>query len=433
MNKKYIKEDFLGSMHRLYPQEKNKIRTITFQVTDNCNLACTYCYQHNKKNHIMNIEIAKSFIDIILANNNEYINLNNTDGVILDFIGGEPLLAIDTIEQIVEYFLSQMIELDHPWQNKIRFSICSNGVLYFSEKFQTFLKKYNDLLSFSISIDGNKELHDSCRIFPDGNGSYDIAIAAVNHYRKNYDNFIGSKMTLAPNNIQYTFQAVKSLIENGYTDINLNCIFEEGWNYKDATILYYELKKISEYLFKNNLQDKIYLSIFNEQFFMPMPEENNENWCGGTGAMLAVDYKGDIYPCLRYMESSIGDKQKPLIIGNVSHGILCTEDEKFCNNCISNITRKSQSTEECFNCPIAAGCAWCSAYNYEVFGTVNKRTTFICPMHKATALANYYFWNKYHILNNDEQRKKIYIPEDWALQIIDEQEWKNLKEMEKMQ
>ena len=44
MNKKYIKEDFLGSMHRLYPQEKNKIRTITFQVTDNCNLACTYCY-----------------------------------------------------------------------------------------------------------------------------------------------------------------------------------------------------------------------------------------------------------------------------------------------------------------------------------------------------------------------------------------------------
>ena len=153
----------------------------------------------------MDIEIAKSFIDIILANNNEYINLNNTDGVILDFIGGEPLLAIDTIEQIVEYFLSQMIELDHPWQNKIRFSICSNGVLYFSEKFQTFLKKYNDLLSFSVSIDGNKELHDSCRIFPDGNGSYDIAIDAVNHYRENYDNHIGSKMTLAPNNIQYTF------------------------------------------------------------------------------------------------------------------------------------------------------------------------------------------------------------------------------------
>lgn len=432
MNKKYVEEDFLGSMHRLYPQEKNKIRSITFQVTDNCNLACTYCYQHNKKNHIMDIEIAKSFIDIILANNNDYINLDNTDGIILDFIGGEPLLAIDTIEQIVEYFLSRMIELDHPWQNKIRFSMCSNGVLYFSEKFQTFLKKYNDLLSFSVSIDGNKELHDSCRIFPDGSGSYDIAIAAVNHYRTHYENHLGSKMTLAPENIIYTFEAVKSLIENGYTNINLNCVFEEGWTYEHATILYEQLKLITDYLLENNLQDEIYLSIFDEKYFTPIDITYNENWCGGTGAMLAVDYKGDIYPCLRYMESSIGNKQKPLIVGNVKHGLLCTEDEKYCNSCIQNITRRSQSTDECFNCPIAAGCAWCSAYNYEVFGTVNKRTTFICPMHQARALGNYYYWNKGYRAENSNNRKKIHIPKDWALKIIDEQEWKILKEMEEI-
>jgi hypothetical protein len=37
--------------------------------------------------------------------------------------------------------------------------------------------------------------------------------------------------------------------------------------------------------------------------------------------MLAVDYKGDLYPCLRYMESSIGKNQLPYIIGNVDDGI----------------------------------------------------------------------------------------------------------------
>ena len=60
------------------------------------------------------------------------------------------------------------------------------------------------------------------------------------------------------------------------------------------------------------------------------------------------------------------------------------------------MTRCSQSTDECINCPIAAGCAWCSAYNYEYFGELNKRATFICIMHKARALANVYFWNKYY-------------------------------------
>ena len=68
-------------------------------------------------------------------------------------------------------------------------------------------------------------------------------------------------------------------------------------------------------------------------------------------------------------------------------------------NLISNITRKSQSTEECFNCPIAAGCSWCSAYNYEQFGTPNKRATNICCMHKAASLANVYYWNKIYSKN----------------------------------
>jgi radical SAM protein with 4Fe4S-binding SPASM domain len=38
--------------------------------------------------------------------------------------------------------------------------------------------------------------------------------------------------------------------------------------------------------------------------------------------MIAVDYKGDIYPCIRYMESSLGNSAPPIIIGNVYDGIM---------------------------------------------------------------------------------------------------------------
>lgn len=47
---------------------------------------------------------------------------------------------------------------------------------------QRFLDKWAKHLSLSISIDGDKQLHDSCRVFPDGSGSYDLAIAAAKDY-----------------------------------------------------------------------------------------------------------------------------------------------------------------------------------------------------------------------------------------------------------
>ena len=80
---------------------------ITFQVTEDCNLKCSYCYQTNKTHHKMNFETAKKFIDYIFKNKNNpnfFYNEENTLGFIIDFIGGEPFLEIDLIEQIVNYW-----------------------------------------------------------------------------------------------------------------------------------------------------------------------------------------------------------------------------------------------------------------------------------------------------------------------------------------
>jgi len=115
----------------------------------------------------------------------------------------------------------------------------SNGTLYFDPKVQKFLDKYKGHISYNVSIDGNKTLHDACRIFPDGTGSYDKAIAAVRHYVDVRKEFMGSKMTLAPNNIQYLFEAIKGLIDEKYDEIYLNCVFEKGWENNHATILYH--------------------------------------------------------------------------------------------------------------------------------------------------------------------------------------------------
>jgi sulfatase maturation enzyme AslB (radical SAM superfamily) len=94
-----------------------------------------------------------------------------------------------------------MIEMGHPWLYWSMVNMCSNGVLYTTPKVQEYFKKYGHLTHLSISIDGNKELHDSCRIDINGNGSYDKAIEAVKLYREQFHAEAPTKMTLSPCNI----------------------------------------------------------------------------------------------------------------------------------------------------------------------------------------------------------------------------------------
>lgn len=389
-------EEFTDTLGRYFGSPNvEKTRTITFQITDDCNLCCSYCYQINKGHHKMPFEIAKTLIDELLHNDKlieNYVKSKNSLGVILEFIGGEPLLEVDLIDQIIDYFIEQCITLHHPWIDRFRVSICSNGVLYFTPKVQEFIKKHQTHLSFSISIDGNKKLHDTCRVFPDGTGSYDLAIKAAKHYMKHYDKNLGSKMTLSIDNINYTFLALVNLWDNGYNYIHTNCVYEKGWTIEHARVLYNELKKVADYLLDNHLEKIKGTSILN----LDLSQQKNisdQNFCGGNGNMLAVDYKGDLYPCLRYMESSIGQNQSPYIIGNINDGIGYNQQTK---NMIAglDVSYQSQSPQECLDCPVSSECGWCSALNYQEFGTINKRTTYTCLMHKARVLANYYYQNK---------------------------------------
>ena len=335
-------EEFSEMISRYHTAElghRPNVVNMTIQVTDSCNLACTYCYQINKHHNFISVETGKKFIDMMLTESNgvQTYYTEPIEGIVLEFIGGEPLLAIDIIDELTDYFIAKLIELHHPALHRFRISICSNGVLYFNSKVQTYIKKHMNHLAFSVSVDGNQKLHDSCRIFPDGTGSYDMAIAAVHHYTQVLRGYMGSKMTIAPANVQYTYDAVVSMIENGYVEINLNCVYEEGWQIEHARILYVQLKRVADYLIDHNMTDTIFISMFVDSFFRPKYTDDLENWCGGDGRMIAVDYKGDIYPCIRYMESSLGSNREPLKIGNVNTGLLSTCKEQECSRCLKSI------------------------------------------------------------------------------------------------
>lgn len=108
-------------------------KSITFIVTKDCQLACKYCYLVGKNSkERMPFGIAKRAIDYILGHRDIF----DEEAVTWDFIGGEPFLEIDLIDQICDYLKTEMFRLNHPWFNSYMFNFSTNGINFDSEKVQ---------------------------------------------------------------------------------------------------------------------------------------------------------------------------------------------------------------------------------------------------------------------------------------------------------
>jgi uncharacterized protein len=99
--------------------------------------------------------------------------------ILINFYGGEPLLNMDFISEIVAY--TKRRENDRV---KFRYSMTTNGVLL--RKYLTFFVQYNfDIL---VSLDGSKE-NDAYRLFHNGKSSFDTVYGNMAHIRDNYPVF----------------------------------------------------------------------------------------------------------------------------------------------------------------------------------------------------------------------------------------------------
>ena len=413
----------------LYPGKK--IKTVTFIVTHQCNLHCSYCYEGHKSDKKMTLETAKKCVDLLFAEdarNSLLINKTEANGLILEFIGGEPLLEIGLIRDSMDYFLAQALERGHRWATRYMVNISTNGTLGDDERVRRFMREYAGRLSLGVTIDGDKAAHDACRRDSAGNGSYDRAIKMFRE-SAGPDGKRTTKYTIAPGNLRLFASSVRHLVlEEGVDTLNCNCVYEEGWTLEHARELYRQLKEVSDMLAESG--GNTYVSILDWEAGNHLPDTETQNWCGGDGRMLAFDVDGTVLPCMRY--SPIATTGRPSYrIGDVEAGIARREDDRQRMENLRAITRQSQSEQRCLDCPINSGCAWCTAYNYQITGTPNRRVTYICDMHKARVLAQCYHHNRLHLKDPAHRPKRILIPEDWGLEIVGGEEWETLRGLEK--
>ena len=378
-------------------------KEITFIVTKDCQLACKYCYLVGKNtNERMTFDVAKSAIDYILSN--EQDPTFATESVIWDFIGGEPFLEIDLIDQICDYIKCQMFTLNHHWFNSYRFNFTTNGINYNIEKIRNFIEKNKTHLDITITIDGTKKKHDLNRVYKgSGKGSYDDVVKNIPLYLKDFPG-APTKVTISSADIPFIKESVLHLFDLGIHEVNINCVFENVWKDGDDELFESQLIALADEMIDKELYIDNFCSFFVEDLGKPLPlEQSNCNWCG-AGMMLSIDAAGDFYPCTRFAQYSLREKQA-WKIGNIKMGI-----NKNLLRAFLSLDRKSQSKAECIDCEYAYGCAWCQGENYDAADTptLYQRSTAICKMHKARVRANNYYWNKlYRKLELEGKREEF--------------------------
>ena len=379
--------------------EDGMSKNITFIVTKDCQLACKYCYLVGKNTkERMTWDIAKHAIDYILSHEDQF----REKSVVWDFIGGEPFIEIDLIDKICDYLKTEMFRTNHHWFDSYRFSFSTNGINYHTEKVQNFIKKNIDHLSIGITIDGTQKKHDLNRIWKtagmeyglmptpeEERGSYDAVVKNIPLWLSQFPN-AGTKVTISSADIPYIKESVLHLYSLGIHEVNINCVFEDVWKDGDDELFEEQLLQLADAIINGDYYKEYACSFFTEHIGKPMDRvQENQNWCG-AGKMLSIDASGNFYPCTRFAQYSLRDK-KAWVIGNVNDGIDKNKLRPFLI-----LDRCTQSRQECIDCEVASGCAWCQGENYDAADTptINQRATAICKMHKARVRANNYYWNK---------------------------------------
>lgn len=374
-------------------------KNITFIVTKDCQLACKYCYLVGKnESERMSWEIAKQAIDYILDNEQDFPE----QSVIWDFIGGEPFLEIELIDKICDYLKTEMYRRNHHWFNSYRFSFSTNGINYHTEEVQNFIKKNSSHLSIGMTIDGTEKKHDLNRVYKtSGKGSYKDVVKNIPLWMEQFPN-AGTKVTISSADIPYICESVLHLYSLGIKEVYINCVFEDVWKEGDDLLFEKQLIELADAIIDKGLYKDYVCSFFSERLGKPLDKKlMNQNWCG-AGRMLAIDAQGNFYPCTRFAQYSLRSKQA-IVIGNVKDGINKNRLRPFL--CLDRCT---QSKQECIDCEVAEGCAWCQGENYDAASTntIYQRATAICKMHKARVRANNYYWNKlYRKLELENERE----------------------------
>ncbi len=358
---------FLREEVKTYPLKSNEVKALCLHICHDCNLRCRYCFADEGAYHsareFMSEETAKKAIDFLIANS------GNRKMLEVDFFGGEPLMCLQTIKNVVAYARSEAEKAG----KKFLFTTTTNALLLDDDAIDFFNREMENVV---LSLDGRKEVHDAIRKTKNGKGSFDLVIENIKKFvRSRGGKSYYVRGTFTAKNLDFSKDVI-FLAESGFDSISMEPVVTdiEDLEIKSEhipTVLKEYENLCDKYLEKFDNGEGFNFFHFNVDLDGGVCLQKKVSACGAGNEYFSVTPNGDIYPCHQFA----GDKN--FLMGNVYDGKLDKNiREKFANSCL--FTR-----EECGDCFAKFICSGgCSANNYHFEGDINKPYKATCEMMK---------------------------------------------------
>jgi len=357
---------------------KSPIKSICLNVAHDCNLRCDYCFagtgDFGGQRMIMPPETGKKAIDFLIERSGDRETLE------MDFFGGEPLMAWDTVTTTVDYARKRQKECG----KKFRFTITTNGILLDDEKTDYINREMSNCV---LSLDGRKEVTDRIRRTLNGKSAYDVIVPKFQKLvEKRGDKDYYVRATFTKYNLDFT-EDILHMRDLGFVQLSAEPVVTDpkepfAITESDLPRVFSEYDKLCD-IMAHRTENKFNFFHFMIDLSGGPCAIKRLRGCGCGNDYVAIDPRGDIYPCHQFVGI---DRWK---MGNLYDGGF---DED-----IKSYFAKTHvySKEGCRNCWAKFFCSGgCNANSFIYEGDVRKPYRIACELQRkrlecALALAAY--------------------------------------------
>jgi len=283
----------------------SKVTSLTLNVTQLCNLHCTYCAAGGDGTYgdpVARISVEKSLPQI------QYFLEKLHEGELfqITFLGGEPLLYPEAIKAIGEH--AQQIASQKGARTK--FTVITNGTLI-NEKSLAVLTAIR--ANVTLSIDGPPETHDRARPQKNGQSSSAAVLAGLRL-------LLTRKAELGKVLLHAVFSKSNLEVEKAYRFFREFPVdaYEFTFDVTEAEAsanaqFMNEMARVADLAYATGGETELRkISLFDSYFQALDEQKRTENYCGSGKSLLSIDSKNKIYACpldVGHKNAQVGELQ----------------------------------------------------------------------------------------------------------------------------
>ncbi|SFF91583.1 uncharacterized protein SAMN05518801_103148 [Novosphingobium sp. CF614] len=324
------------------------LQALVLNVTNQCNLACTYCYEFGAdkiatpqgKPKFMTPETAKASVDFLLEKSAGH------QAVHITFFGGETLMNFKLLREVVLYARGRA----EAQGRTIGFSLTTNATLL-TDEIIAFLSEHE--IGVTVSMDGPPDLQDKHRVYKSGKGSYAVIEPRLRKLiAQHRTRAITARVTLT-DGVTDVIRIYRHLKDDlGFHEVGFAPVTNSGdrdYMIGDGAMdeVLAQFHELAAEWLEHALRGEMHgFSNVSETIGELIQGVNKSHPCGAGLGLLGVSPSGDLSPCHRFTDADTHT------LGHIATGIDADKREDFLSR--GHVSAKYEC-QTCWARPLCAG------------------------------------------------------------------------------